>query len=188
MKNETELYDKIVADQSDLIDHIAYSLFKRDELNYVKKHRINKRVYPAYEDILDLRKINTANESIERYRKSAEDALTQYGNNILGSEKASTDEYFRTKLEPILNKDDKSNGLKSFFYGASQSFVGTIMYSLLIALGLLAAYVFENDPLSKWVDDKIEEKIEVNSTIESDIKELEIEKDDTGKVINKKEG
>lgn len=165
MKKETELYDKIVRDQSDLIDHIAYSLFKLDEMNFIKKNRIDKRAYPSANDVNNLRTINTTNESLDRYRKSAEDALAKYGNNILGSEKNSTDEYFKGKLEEILNRDENNAGVKTFFYGASQSFVGTIMYSFLIALGLFAVYIFENDPFSKWIDDRIEEKIEIQDNV-----------------------
>lgn len=140
-KNYCNIYKKLVQSDSDMVGHIAYSVYKSEKVQYIDEYKQHNNTNIVPDNIINKFVAGRDNKkSIEHYREIAEKILSAF---IVGSTEDMsvqvTSEVINKLTEHIDNKivpqlPNKESGFRRFFNGCLQSIAGAIALSFLIWL------------------------------------------------------
>ena len=65
------IYKKLVSDQNDIIGHIAYSIYKEDKVDHIKKKK-GEGIEVTDEVLKPFHEFSSSDSSIESYKMKAE--------------------------------------------------------------------------------------------------------------------
>ncbi|MBE6239768.1 MAG: hypothetical protein E7113_06990 [Bacteroidales bacterium] len=128
------IYSKIVEDDTDVIGHIAYGLYKKQKINHIaQKKDGDDSKHLSEEDWMHFNEITCTDENIQRYRLQAteilqnfvDDALKETIKQIESDTKKNQSEILSSIIEPIKPK--------GWWHGVWQSVVGAIIFMFLAA-------------------------------------------------------
>ena len=76
------IYSKLVSDDTDILGHIAYSLYKGEKVEYLEKLARKKDV-DTHKALDHFHQISCLDSTLERYKLQAQTILLDYLNEVL---------------------------------------------------------------------------------------------------------
>ncbi len=125
-RNYNYIYSKLVESDTDLIGHIAYSLYKKSKVEYIEKKKAEGSTLTD-NDLIPFNDFSSSESSIESYRIKAEIIMQGFVENVLQEELESYREQAINQQADILN--NIISPLKSTFWSN-------------VWAGLLSAFIF----------------------------------------------
>jgi hypothetical protein len=142
MRKFNYIYDQIVNDENDLVGIIAYSIYKKNKVEYItkiKKEKSKKEISET--DLEEFVRLSCTATQIDNYRNDAKLFIKKYSQILLSD-----------KLEEI-EQVYKKKAVGSFFRGVFQSVIGSILFT--IFLGLLIIILWSSKVGTKEVIENI---------------------------------
>lgn len=135
------IFSRIVKDDSDIVGHIAYALYKSDKVNYIENFKESNKREPTDEDLDAFHSVSSQYESIRKYRFIAshilkeflDDTLEESINNIEQECNERHADILKEVIQPLLPKKKWT----VFWHGVLQSVAGAFIFALIVA-----AFVF----------------------------------------------
>jgi hypothetical protein len=129
------IYSKLVEKETDLIGHIAYSLYKKSKVDFIEKKK-SEGVSLTDEDLIPFNEFSSSEGSIESYRIKAELIMQSFLENVLEEELKSYKEQAIEQQSEILKKI-----IKPLTSGFWLNFLSGLLSAFAFAL-ILAAIAF----------------------------------------------
>lgn len=135
------IFSKLVEDDTDIVGHIAYALYKSDKVNYIESFKDSNKREPTDEDLDAFHSVSSQIESVRKYRFIAAHILSDFLDNSLDEsiEKIEQDcanrhaEILKEVIKPLVPKKKST----AFWHGVWQSVAGAFIFALIVA-----AFVF----------------------------------------------
>ncbi len=124
------IYDELVESEDDLFGRIAYTEYKRHKIQEIKELRKKNGREPTREELEAFQRIASSHQQQEFYRKKAEMLLEAFASEYVAEEKNQ----LRKEFEVLCRKVQPH----SFLRGVGESFVGSLAFTVLWALVLIA--------------------------------------------------
>lgn len=103
LRNYNFIYSKLVEKDSDLIGHVAYSLYKKSKIEYIEK-QVSLGKTPTDSELIPFNDISSSESSIERYKLKATFIIQGFIENMLDEELESYKEQVVNNQVDILHK------------------------------------------------------------------------------------
>ncbi len=135
------IFSKLVENDTDIVGHIAYALYKSDKVNYIENFKESNKREPTDEDLDAFHSVSSQIESVRKYRFVAAHILRDFLDNSLDEsiEKIEQDcanrhaEILKDVIKPLLPKKKST----TFWHGVLQSVAGAFIFAIIVA-----AFVF----------------------------------------------
>ena len=62
------IFSSLVENESDIVGHIAYALYKSDKVKYIQSFKDNNSTDPTEEDLCAFHSVSSQEDSIKKYR------------------------------------------------------------------------------------------------------------------------
>lgn len=133
------IYSKLVEDETDIVGHIAYALYKSDKIKYIENSKAkNNGAELSEDDLVPFHDISSMDESIERYKIQALQILQRFLDNVLKeSAEDIKEEYIRSHNEHI------EKIVKKYSQKWWQNVIWSVLAAFVFAL-IVAAFAFIN--------------------------------------------
>ncbi len=155
------IYEKLVEDKNDIIGHIAYSIYKEDKINYIKKKK--QEIDEVTEETLKpFHEISSSQSSIDSYRIKAEIFMQAFFENTFQEMKEDIETQTIENQTDIL-KDIITPLTPSFWTTLKNNVLAGLTISAIIALLVLVINFSTNgfwDTVGKLFDLEIKPKTE----------------------------
>jgi len=135
------IFSRLVENDSDIVGHIAYALYKSDKVNYIEHFKESHKQEPTEEDLDAFHDVSSQPDSVKKYRFVAAHILSGFLDSSLEESLENIEkdcnerhaEIIKEVMEPLLPK--KKSTL--FWHGVLQSVAGAFIFALIVA-----AFVF----------------------------------------------
>lgn len=123
------IYKKLVDDDNDIIGHIAYSIYKKDKIDYVQsKKKSNEDI--KNKDLISFHEFSSSSSSLEAYKMKAEIVMQSFIENTIGEItdeiqeelKENQSEQLREVITPLI-----SGFWKSVWAGLLSAFIFAVL-------------------------------------------------------------
>lgn len=132
------IYTKLVEGDDDIAGHIAYSLYKRQKMEYIQKWEREKGGQITLDALEDFHINSGTKATIESYQDKAYNILESYTRCML---EEKTNDIERDIKKRYDQKFDKILPIKKFWWGVLQSAVGAFIFAILTyIIVLISAY------------------------------------------------
>lgn len=136
---EHTTYSTLVEDPNDLVGLIAYSLYKRDKLDFVERHRANHGCTPTTGDFRVLYQLVNTPGQIEALRTRSATLLEQVTEVVLEEAVQQMEQDYKAKLVAELKVP------KSFWRAVGENLVANIVAAGLVTLVVVVLYLSRLD-------------------------------------------
>ena len=135
------IYDKLVKDKDDVLGIIAYSLYKRNKIDFINNFKANYGGSPSDAEMITFHASSTTESSLEGFRRQAVDLARTFMDSALDEERQELEQeyaekYYLSKVNEEV-KSLKPNYLFSFLFGVSQGLVSSVLFA-----GLIGVFAF----------------------------------------------
>lgn len=130
-RNYNYIYSKLVEKDSDLIGHIAYSLYKKSKIEYIEKQK-NDGKEPTDTELIPFNDFSSSESSIESYRLKAELIVQGFIENVLDEELENYKEQAVNQHAEILKNIIKPI-TPSFWSNVWIGLISSFIFSLIVA-------------------------------------------------------
>ncbi len=121
------IYTTLVKDERDIIGIIAYELYKRQKIEFIKNFEVKYGNAPTDEELKNFHDISNSQSQLESYRSRAGDLAKNFLEISLAVKANELEDYYDKKA---------SNEIKSaepkFWFGVAQGFVASFFFVLFI--------------------------------------------------------
>lgn len=132
-------YSTLVEDPNDLVGLIAYSLYKRDKLDFIERHRANHGRGPTPVELQVLYQLVNTPGQIEALRTRSATLLEQVTEVVLEEAVHQMEEDFKAKLVAELKAP------KSFWRAVGENVVANVTTAGLVTLVVVVLYLSRLD-------------------------------------------
>jgi hypothetical protein len=141
--NHNFFFSQIVANDNDFIGFVAYTIYKKNKIEYIEQFKKDNSRPPTDEELLKWQYEECTNSKKKNYRSLTENKVNKFINELRGDkekdlkkEKEKNDELKKEldKRERNIKNRDKYCNVKSkcqFGSGILQSFIATLIYVVL---------------------------------------------------------
>ena len=138
-KKYCSIYSKLVKNEGDMVEHIAYSLYKAEKVQYIKEQKDSMNVDVLPEEIVQEFASGRDNQtSLDHYRGMAETILQRFiggsfddmSGQVIDEVTNRLTQHMDNSVLPLLPK--KESSWKRFWGGVAQSMVGTVVLAFII--------------------------------------------------------
>ena len=138
------IYKQLVEDDTDIVGHIAYSLYKADKIRFINKFKEENNREPRESEIKPFHDTSCLEGSLNGYKSLAVDVLTSCLDRTLAESVQQAEnkclecykENIREVIQPILPPSKH----RQFWNGVWQSVLGAFFFALILAA---MAFVFQ---------------------------------------------
>lgn len=148
------IYSKLVSDKDDVLGIIAYSIYKRQKIEFIKdfENRIGKS--PTESDMQNFIEISNSPFQLEFYKNQSFQLVQNFLEQTLAEDIEKIEQEFDNRVHAELSKV-KTN----FMTGVCQSLVGSILFVLF--LGVIVFFTWSlNQGFEKAVENAFSIEIE----------------------------
>ncbi|WP_421216086.1 hypothetical protein [Aeromonas enteropelogenes] len=124
------IYDTLVSDKNDIAGIIAYSVYKRQKIEFIDNFRNNNGHAPDDEELSKFTEISTSPSQIEFYKSEAVTLTETFLEAVLNDDLREREELFSTRVRNEL-MNIKPNHLLDILKGAIGSFLFVLLTGLL---------------------------------------------------------
>ena len=137
------IYAKLVKDKDDVLGIIAYSLYKRNKIDFINKYVTEHGSPPSDAEMTTFHASSTTESSLEGFRRQAVDLAREFMDSALDEERQEleqeyADKYYLSKVADEV-KSLQPNHLFAFLFGVSQGLISSVLFAGLIGI---FAFVF----------------------------------------------
>jgi hypothetical protein len=137
------IYNKLVNDKDDVLGIIAYSLYKRNKIDFINKFKAEHGTPPGDDQMLTFHASSTTESSLEGFRRQAVELARAFLDSALDEERQELEQEYAEKYYLSKVTDEvkalKPNYFFSFLFGVSQGLVSSVLFAALIGF---FAFVF----------------------------------------------
>ena len=133
------IYSRLVKDKSDMIGHIAYSLYKQEKVSWIEGHKQgNDGKEPTEEEFKSFHEACCSEQRINNYRAMATSILQEFmgGSTDMMAEQVArevSDKVTQHINNNIANRIPKTESLGSrYFHGIAQSILAAVILAFVI--------------------------------------------------------
>lgn len=131
------IYSLIVEDDTDVIGHIAYALYKEQKIKFIEKKKDgNPDRHLSEEDWQHFNEVTCTGENIQRYRLQATEILQNFVDDALRETIKQIESDTKKNQADILTEIVEPLKPKGWWNGVWQSVVGAAIF-MIIAAGLV---------------------------------------------------
>ena len=135
------IYSRLVKDKSDMIGHIAYSLYKQEKVSWIEGHKQgNDGKEPTEEEFKSFHEACCSEQRINNYRAMATSILQEFmgGSTDMMAEQVArevSDKVTQHINNNIANRIPKPESMSSrYFHGIMQSILAAVILAVVIWL------------------------------------------------------
>lgn len=140
------IYSKLVEDDTDVIGHIAYALYKEQKIKYIdNKKKGDDSKHLSEEDWQHFNEVTCTEENIQRYRLQATEILQNFVDDALRETIKQIESDAKKNQAEILSDIIQPLKPKGWWYGFLQSVAGALAFMLLAAGIAFWATLSENE-------------------------------------------
>ena len=128
------IYSKIVDDDTDVIGHIAYALYKEQKIKFIKsKKGDDPNKHLSEEEWQHFNEVTCTDDNICRYRLQATEILQNFMDDVLSETIEQIESDAKKNQAEILSGIIQPLKPKGWWYGLTQSVVGAVIFAFLAA-------------------------------------------------------
>ena len=140
------IYSQIVEDDTDVIGHIAYALYKEQKIKFIEKKKDgDAEKHLSEEDWHHFNEVTCTDENIQRYRLQATEILQNFVDDALKETIKQIESDTKKNQADILSGIVEPLKPKGWWYGFLQSVAGALAFMLLAAGIVFLATLSENE-------------------------------------------
>jgi hypothetical protein len=128
------IYSKIVEDENDFVGHVAYSLYKKDKVEFIEKFKEENQKDPTEEDLGKYHSTTSSANLISAYRIKAESLLEEFMNNTLEIAISESTENIKKSQEEILKEIIKPIRPPGFWQRVWDTSTANFTFAAIVAL------------------------------------------------------
>ena len=140
------IYSKLVEDDTDVIGHIAYALYKEQKIKYIdNKKKGDDSKHLSEEDWQHFNEVTCTEENIQRYRLQATEILQNFVDDALRETIKQIESDAKKNQAEILSDIIQPLKPKGWWYGVGQSIVGALVFMIIAAALVFFASLSEKE-------------------------------------------
>lgn len=148
------IYSKLVADKDDVLGIIAYSIYKRQKIEFIKDFESRTGTSPTELDMQNFIEISNSPFQLEFYKNQSFQLMQNFLEQTLAEDVEKIEQEFDSRVHAELSKVKSS-----FMTGVFQSLVGSILFVLF--LGIVVFFTWSlNQGFEKAVENAFSIEIE----------------------------
>ncbi len=146
------MYSKLVENQDDILGILAYSIYKRQKIEYIQTKRTAKGRELTDDDLEEFFRISNTPSQMQFYRAEAELLADEFLAQALSTELGKVESEQERRYEQRLLLELK--GLRcGFWSGVAQSLIGSVVFVLFV--GLVVAFAWSLNQGAEQVIEQI---------------------------------
>ncbi len=131
-RNYNHVYSLLIKENEDIVGHIAYSLYKKEKVEYIQKH-IDEGTPLTDIELIPFNEISSTDSSIESYRTKADILLQGFIENVLEETIADIEQQAINKQSEILSNIVKPL-TPTFLGNVGAGIVSAFIFAILLAV------------------------------------------------------
>jgi hypothetical protein len=125
------IYNKLVDDRNDILGHIAYSIYKKDKIDFIKSKKENG-IAVSDEVLKPFHEISSSDASIESYKMKAEIVMQAFFENTISEIYSDIEKETKENHTHII-KDTIKPLTSSFWKSVWAGLLSAFLFALLLA-------------------------------------------------------
>lgn len=146
--NYNYIYSTLVQNEQDILGVIAYSLYKRQKLEYVQGFKSKHGREPTDGDLAPFHDVSNSISQLESYRNQAGQLAQGFLDASVATQAAELEQYYSDKASVEIR-----NAKPGFWLGVAQSVVGSVFFVFL--LGCLVFFTWSLNQGPKQVIEQV---------------------------------
>ncbi|MFK3943185.1 hypothetical protein ACI2KC_16110 [Pseudomonas monteilii] len=135
------IYTELVKNEDDILGIIAYSLYKRQKIEFIKAFKAKHGRDPTDADLSHFHEVSNSSFQLQAYRDQADKLAQDFLTISLETRAEALEQYYETKTT------DAIRGYKpSFWLGVSQGVVASIIFVLLLGVLVIFTWSLNQGP------------------------------------------
>lgn len=135
------IYKELVESEDDILGIIAYSLYKRQKIEYIRNFKDKTGNNPADKDLVPFHDVSNSASQLESYRNQASQLAQNFLDISLSTEAQRLEKYYADKA----NEEIKSVR-PGFWIGVWQSVVGSVVFVSLVGFLVFFTWSLNQGP------------------------------------------
>lgn len=135
------IYKSLVADETDILGKLAYSLYKRQKIEYIQAFKNEHGADPDDADLTAFHKISNNPSQLDVYRNQAARLAEAFLENSLADEAKELEELYAAKAY-----NEARSFRQGFWVGVSQSVIGSACFILLLGFLVFFTWSLKQGP------------------------------------------
>lgn len=137
--NYNKVYERLVSTDKDYVGMLAYAIYKRQKIEFIKEHKLNNSGQKPTDTELDnFHTLALQPSQLEMYKKQAVSLTQGMTNTIIANKKNEIQEFIDGNLN--------NKGFISYMYGVSQSLVASALWLIIVAIVAIILWSMQNGP------------------------------------------
>lgn len=161
------IYTELVKNEDDILGIIAYSLYKRQKIEYIKGFKAKHGRDPTDTDLLSFHEISNSPFQLQTYRNQADKLAQDFLTITLETRAEELEQYYEKKVVNEI-KSHKPN----YWIGVSQGVVASVIFVLLLGLLVIFTWSLNQGPrqvIEQIFDVKIVNQISSDSASKAEV-------------------
>jgi uncharacterized membrane protein YccC len=142
------IYSTLVQSEQDILGIIAYSLYKRQKIEYVQTFKTKHGREPSDDDLAPFHDVSNSTTQLESYRNQAGQLAQGFLDASVAAQAAELEQYYSDKASVEIR-----NAKPRFWWGVAQSVVGSVFFVFL--LGFLVFFTWSLNQGAKQVIEQV---------------------------------
>lgn len=131
------IYEKLVEDESDIVGHIAYSLYKSDKVQFINQFKEKNSREPTEDELQPFHDVSCINGSLDRYKNTATLILIDFLDNTLSEYKHDIEQECKTNYRENIKEATQElhpiSKARRYGEGIMQSVLGAFLFAIILA-------------------------------------------------------
>jgi len=129
------IYSVLVENEQDTLGIIAYSLYKRQKIEFIQAFKVKHDREPKDEDLAPFHDVSNSPTQLESYRNQASQLAHGFLDASIAAQAVELEQYYSDKASSEIR-----NTKPGFWLGVAQSLVGSVLFVFL--LGFLVFFTW----------------------------------------------
>ncbi|MCX7067736.1 MAG: hypothetical protein NTW85_08610 [Methylococcales bacterium] len=121
------IYTTLVKDERDIIGIIAYGLYKRQKIEFIRNFEVKYGKAPTDDELKNFHDISNSQSQLESYRLRALELAKEFLETSLAAKANELEDYYDKKAS-----DEIKSAKPKFWFGVAQGFVASFLFVLFI--------------------------------------------------------
>jgi hypothetical protein len=135
------IYKELVADESDILGRLAYSLYKQQKIEYILAFQEKNGIAPVNSDLTAFHGVSNSASQLASYRNQAAKLALGFLDTSLANEARELEELYSAKADHEIR-----SARPGFWKGVAQSLIGSGMFALLIGCFVFFTWSLKQGP------------------------------------------
>jgi hypothetical protein len=166
------IYTELVKNENDILGILAYSLYKRQKIEFIQGFKNKTGNEPSDADLTTFHDISNSASQLESYRNQANQLAQNFLDITLNTQAEELDKFYSTKADHEIK-----NSRPSFWSGVAQSVVGSVAFVFVLGFLVFFAWSLNQGPKQvieqvfdvKIVDNKVDGQKPAPSDTEKEV-------------------